>query len=389
MSQKRLTEWASLSAHALAIFIVGFASTVLIVMDAVRAVGATPAQQASAIAAVCIAIGVASLILGIRYRQPIIVAWSTPGAALLASSHATSNFAEATAAFLFAGLLMVITAFAKPLANAISKLPSSIAGAMLAGVLLHYVIAVPGAAVSAPLVVLPLAVVFFVLRHVAPLYATPVIVALALGVAAATGAFGSSVEVSITHMQFVAPVLNWQTLISIGIPLYLVTMASQNLPGFAVLKSNSYEPPVQGSIFITGLGSMVASFFGAHAVNLAAITAAMAAGSDVHPDPQQRWKVVIPYAVVYICAGLAAATFVTVLGLLPAALVATVAGLALLSPFLGGIVAMTKDTQDIEAAAVTFLVTGSGVTLFGVGAAFWGLLTGLLIWCFKQVWRAR
>lgn len=389
MSQSRIGEWASLSAHALAIFIVGFASTVLIVMDAVRAVGATPAQQASAIAAVCIAIGLTSLILGFLYRQPIIVAWSTPGAALLASSDATSNFAEATAAFLFAGVLMVITAFAKPLANAINKLPGSIAGAMLAGVLLHYVLAVPGAAVAAPLVVLPLAVVFFVLRHVAPLYATPVIVALALVFAGVTGAFGSSINVSMTQLQFVVPVLNWQTLISIGIPLYLVTMASQNLPGFAVLKSNGYEPPVQGTIFATGASSMIASFFGAHAVNLAAITAAMAVGSDVHPDPKQRWKVIVPYAVIYICAGLAAATFVTVLGLLPAALVATVAGLALLSPFLGGLVAMTKDVKDIEAAAVTFLVTGSGVTLFGVGAAFWGLLTGLLIWGFKQIWRAR
>ncbi len=389
MSQSRIGEWVSLSAHALAIFVVGFASTVLIVMDAVRAVGASPAQQASAIGVICIAIGVTSLILGFRYRQPIIVAWSTPGAALLASSHATSNFTEATAAFLFAGVLMVITAFARPLANAINKLPSSIAGAMLAGVLLHYVIAVPGAAVSAPLVVLPLAVVFFVLRHVAPLYATPVIVALALVIAAATGAFGSSIGFSMTQLQFVAPVFNLQTLMSIGIPLYLVTMASQNLPGFAVLKSNSYEPPVQASIFVTGVGSMIASFFGAHAVNLAAITAAMAVGPDVHPDPKQRWKVIVPYAVIYICAGLAAATFVTVLGLLPAALVAAVAGLALLSPFLGGLVAMTRDAKDIEASAVTFLVTGSGITLFGVGAAFWGLLTGLLIWGFKQVWRAR
>jgi benzoate membrane transport protein len=389
MSQSRLADWVSLSAHALAIFIVGFASTVLIVMDAVRAVGATPAQQASAIAALCLAQAATSLYLGVRYRQPIIVAWSTPGAALLASSHATSNFAEATAAFLCAGLLMIVTAFAKPLANAISKLPASIAGAMLAGVLLHYVLAVPGAAVASPVIVLPLAVVFFMLRHVAPLYATPVVVALALAVAAATGAFNSPISVSMTQPQFVVPVLNWQTVMSIGIPLYLVTMASQNLPGFAVLKSNGYEPPVQGSIFVTGLASMFASFFGAHAVNMAAITAAMAVGPDVHSDPNQRWKVIIPYAVIYVCAGLVAATFVTVLGMLPAALVATVAGLALLSPFLSGLVAMVKDAKDIEAAAVTFLVTGSGVTLLGVGAAFWGLLTGLLIWGLKQVWRAR
>lgn len=389
MSRSRLTEWVSPSAHALAIFIVGFASTVLIVMDAVRAVGASPAQQASAIAAICIAIGVTSLILGFRHRQPIIVAWSTPGAALLASSSATSNFAEATAAFLFAGLLMVVTAFARPLASAINKLPASLAGAMLAGVLLHYVQAVPGAAVSAPFVVLPLTVIFFVLRHVAPLYATPVIAALALAIAGATGAFGPSLTFAMTQVQFVTPAFNWQTLLSIGIPLYLVTMASQNIPGFAVLKSNGYEPPVQESIFVTGLGSMVASFFGAHAVNLAAITAAMAAGPDIHPDPRQRWKVIVPYAVIYVSAGLAAATFVTVLGMLPAALVATVAGLALLPPFLGGLVAMVKEHRDIEAAAVTFLVTGSGVTLLGVGAAFWGLLTGLMIWGFKQVWRAR
>lgn len=389
MTQTRFSEWLSLSFNAIAIFVVGYSSTVLIVLDAVRSVGATPAQQASAIAALCLAQAVTSLLLGFRHRIPIIVAWSTPGAALLASSHATSNFPEAVGAFLFAGLLMVVTAFAKPLAAAINKLPSTLAGAMLAGVLLHYVLAVPGAAVSDPLLVLPLAVLFFVLRHVAPLYSVPVIVAAALLLAGFTGAFSAPVVPALTQPQFVMPVFEWRTVISIGLPLYLVTMASQNLPGFAVLKSHGYEPPVQSSIFVTGLASMVAALFGAHAVNMAAITAAMAAGKDVHAEPSERWKIVIPYAVIYAVAGLAAATFVAVLGLLPAPLVATVAGLALLSPFLGGLMAMVQNTRDIEAAAVTFLVTGSGISLLGVGAAFWGLLAGLAVWGLPRLWAAR
>jgi benzoate membrane transport protein len=282
---------------------------------------------------------------------------------------------------------MVITAFVGPLAAAINRLPPALAGAMLAGVLLHYVVAVPAAAVTAPLLVMPLVLLFFVLRQWAALWSVPVTVAAALVVAAATGAFAAPIQLSVTKLAFVAPVFEWRTLLNIGVPLYLVTMASQNLPGFAVLKSYGYEPPVQSGILVTGLGSIVAAFFGAHAVNMAAITAAMAAGKDVHAEPGQRWKIIFPYAVAYGAAGLAAATFVMALALLPAPLVATVAGLALLAPFLGGLAALVKSEADLEAAAVTFLVTGSGITLTGIGAAFWGLLAGVVIWYLKTLWR--
>jgi benzoate membrane transport protein len=169
-------------------------------------------------------------------------------------------------------------------------------------------------------------------------------------------------------------------MVSLGIPLYLVTMASQNLPGFAVLRANGYQPPVSACLLVTGAGSILAAPFGSHAINLAAITASLVAGPDAHPDPGQRWKMIYPYTVLYVIFGLAAGTFVHMLGDLPKDLVTAIAGLALFGPLMGGISSMMKEPRDIEAALVTFLTTASGITLFGVGAAFWGLLAGLVLW---------
>ena len=374
------SQWLSLSSSAAAAVVVGFASTILVVIEAAKAVGANSAQQASCAAALCFAMAATSFILAYRHRQPIITAWSTPGAALLATSDAGISFPEAIGAFVFAGALMVLTALLKPLALAIEKLPASIAGAMLAGVLMRYVLGVPAAGLELPAMVLPLVIAFFALRLLVPIYAVPVVVALGLLFAAMTGSFPQNVPMGITPLTFDMPQLNWQAIIGIGLPLYLVTMASQNLPGFAVLKANGYEPPVQSCLLTTGLGSVVAAFFGAHAVNLAAITAAMVTGADAHGDPRQRWKVIYPYTVLYVLVGLASGTFVAYLGSMPAPLITAIAGLALFVPLMGGISAMMKLPKDIEAALVTFLVTASGLTLFGIGAAFWGLLAGLLLW---------
>ena len=378
-------QWLSMTSAALAAVIVGFASTILVVIEGVKAVGANPAQQASCAAVLCFGMAITSLMLGWRFKQPIVIAWSTPGAALLATNQAVITFPEAVGAFVFAAALMVLTAFVKPLSTAIGKMPPAVAAALLAGVLLHYVVGVPAAALDMPEFVLPLVVVFFALRMVAPMFSVPLVVGLGLLFSALSGGVHQAIPIHITPLTIDSPQWNLQVLAGLGIPLYLVTMASQNLPGFAVLKAHGYEPHVQPCLAVTGIGSLIAAPFGGHAINMAAITAAMVAGTDVHPDARQRWKVVFPYFVLYVAVGLAAGSFVAVLGALPKSLVTAMAGLALFSPLMGGLTAMLKEPKDIEPALVTFLVSASGISIFGVGPAFWGLVCGLLLWAVKRV----
>ncbi len=378
------SHWLSLTSAATAAVVVGFASTILVVIEGAKAVGATPGQQASTAAILCYAMAACSAVLAIRYKQPIMVAWSTPGSVLMATGAMGTAFPDAVGAFVFAAVLMILTAFIKPLAMAISKLPPSLAAAMLAGVLLRYVLGVPTAAMELPVFVVPLVLAFFALRMLVPMYTVPVIVLLGMVFAGLSGSFSAPVHIGVTPLEFVMPTWNWQVIVGLGVPLYLVTMASQNLPGFTVLKANGYQPPISACLGVTGLGSLLTAPFGTHAVNMAAITAAMVAGPDAHPDPQQRWKMIYPYTVLYVIFGLAAATFVALLGAMPKPLVTAIAGLALFAPLMGGVTAMVKEQKDIEAAMVTFLVTASGVTIMGVGAAFWGLLAGLLVWAAKR-----
>jgi benzoate membrane transport protein len=375
--------WLTLTTSALAAVVVGFASTILIVMQAGQAMGASPAQQASMAAILCFGMALTSLYLSWRHRMPIITAWSTPGAALIATSATGVAYSNALGAFVIAGLLMAATALIKPLAKAIAKIPGSIASAMLAGVLLKYALGIPGAAVAMPFMVLPLVAAYFALRLSVPLYAVPVITVAGVAVAAVSAPF-PAVQIALTPLTFAMPSFDGATIVGIGVPLFLVTMASQNLPGFAVLRANGYEPPVTSCLLTTGVASAVMAPFGSHAINIAAITASLVAGSDAHPDPEQRWLVALPYFVLYVAVGLAAGLFVAVLGALPAALITTIAGLALFSPIMGAITAMMKEPHDIDSAPVTFLVTASGVTIWGVGAAFWGLASGMMLYAIRH-----
>lgn len=377
--------WATLTAAAAAAVIIGFASTILILMQAAVAVGANTAQQASMASVLCYVMAGTTAILCWRYKTPIIVAWSTPGAVLIASSAAGITYQTALGAFVVSGVLMVITGLVKPLERAIEKMPPAIAAAMLAGVLVTYVLKVPAASIAAPWLVVPLVVVFFVLRIFLPLYAVPVITVLGLAIAFLSGSMGAACcTLGITQLTFDVPKFEWHAMIGMGVPLYLVTMASQNLPGFAVVRAAGYQPPVSGALITTGVASTLMASFGGHAVNMAAITASLATGPDAHPDPTQRWKIMFPYFVMYGLIGLAAASFVQILGALPKELVMAIAGLALFGPLMGGMTAMMKEPKDIEAALVTFLVTASGFSLYGVGAAFWGLCAGLALWGVKQ-----
>ncbi|MFT3987363.1 benzoate/H(+) symporter BenE family transporter [Aestuariivirga sp.] len=364
----------------------GFASTILVIMEAARAVGASPSQQASWAAALCFGMAITSFILSVRYRMPIITAWSTPGAALIATSTSGASYANALGAFVVAGVLMAICELIKPFEKAIEKIPASIAAAMLAGVLFHYCLGVPGAALAMPQFVLPLIVVFFALRLLIPLYAVPVIVVLGVALAAFSGSFaGNCCSLGLTAMEWTTPTFDERTIIGIGVPLFLVTMASQNLPGFAVLRASGYQPPVAPCLLVTGIGSVLLAPFGSHAVNMAAITASIVTGPDCHPDPKKRWLVAWPYLILYGLIGLAAASFVQILGALPSPLITAIAGLALFSPLMGGLSAMMKEPRDIETALVTFLVTASGISIAGIGAAFWGLMAGIVLFAARHV----
>lgn len=385
-----LAGWFGIVSATLTAVVVGFASTILVVMEAARNVGATPGQQASWAAALCFGMAITSFILSWRYRMPLITAWSTPGAVLIATSGGGIAYADALGAFVVAGLLMVVAGLIRPLERAIGKIPAPVAAAMLAGVLLRYTLGVPGAALAMPLAVLPLIVIFFGLRLSYPLYAVPVVVVAGVAIAALGGGLaGTCCDFGTTALEWTTPVFDWQTILSIGVPLFLVTMASQNLPGFAVLRASGYQPPVQPSLLVTGAASALLAPFGSHAINMAAITASIVTGPDCHPDPGRRWLVAWPYLVLYGLIGLMAASFVNVLGALPKELITAIAGLALFSPLMGGITAMMKEPRDIEAALVTFLVTASGLTILGVGSAFWGLLAGLALFAARHLLQRR
>lgn len=388
MAAEARSGWFGIVSSTVTAVVVGFASTILLIMEAARAVGATPAQQASWAAALCFGMAITSFILSWRYRMPIITAWSTPGAALIATSAAGVSYSNALGAFVVAGVLMCVAALIKPLERAIEKIPTAVAAAMLAGVLLRYALGVPGAAVAMPAFVISLIIVFFALRLSIPLFAVPVIVGLGVTMAAFSGSFAEDCcSIGLTMLEWTTPTFDGATILSLGVPLFLVTMASQNLPGFAVLRAAGYQPPVSPSLFVTGFGSVALAPFGSHAINMAAITASLVTGPDTHPDPAKRWLVAWPYLILYSAMGLAAASFVQILGALPLPLITAIAGLALFSPLMGGVTAMMKEPRDIESALITFLVTASGVTVLGVGSAFWGLGAGMLLYGARHVFQ--
>jgi benzoate membrane transport protein len=381
-----MKDWLQVSSAALTAIVVGFASTILLIMEAARAVGAGPAEQASWAMALCVGMAVTSLILSWWYRIPIITAWSTPGAALIATSAAGVSYENALGAFVVAGLLMCLAAAIRPLARVIERIPGPVASAMLGGVLLVYCLRVPGAALEMPVFVVGLAAAYFALRLALPLFAVPAIVGAGIILAFVSGSLAQQCcHLGLTLPVWTTPGFDLATILSLGVPLFLVTMASQNLPGFAVIKAAGYQPPVSGSLWVTGAGSVVLAPFGSHAINLAAITAAIVTGPECHPDPQKRWMMAWPYALIYLLIGVTAASFVEVLGALPKPLITTIAGLALFGPLLGSVAAMFKDARDVEAAMLTFLVTASGLTVFGVGSAFWGLLAGLLLYAARHL----
>ncbi len=366
--------------------LVGFGSTFAVVLQGLSAVGASPAQAASGLMAVCLAIGVLGLALSLRLKMPVAIAWSTPGAALLAATGpAQGGFAAAVGAFILTGALIALAGFWKPLGRMAAAIPPALASAMLAGVLLKLCL-IPFTAVSAePLPALAVIGTFLVAGRFFRLWAVPAAVVVAIGLTLAGPLIGHSAAafdmaaLSLPRPVFVQPVFTVEAAIGIALPLFLVTMASQNIPGLAVLSAFGFRPAAGPLFRATGIGSVAIAPFCGLTVNLAAITAALAAGPDADPEPGRRWIAGVTAGVAYLVLGLLALAAAAGFGASPPLLIQAAAGLALIGAFGGSIAGALKEEADRPAALVTFLFTASGLSVAGIGPAFWGLAAGVAV----------
>ncbi len=363
----------------------GFASSFAVVLHGLQAVGATEAQAASGLMALSLGLGICAIVLSFTTRLPVSMAWSTPGAALLASTGIVDGgFNAAVGAFMVCALLIVIAGLFKPLGRAVAAIPAPLANAMLAGVLIGLCFAPVKAVAFNPLLGLPIVLTWMVVGAFKRLWAVPAALAafglvVVFGVDVPDGAGAAVGRALLPTVEFVAPVFNLPAFISIALPLFIVTMASQNIPGIAVMKVNGYEPKPGPLFAISGVFSLLAAPFGGHAVNLAAITAAMCAGPDAHPDPARRYWAVLVCGICYLILGPLAGAVTTAVALAPPVLIQAVAGLALVGAFSSSAMAAFQAPESREAAAITFLVTASGVSFAGISGAFWGLLAGGLM----------
>ncbi|MES2843887.1 MAG: benzoate/H(+) symporter BenE family transporter [Pseudomonadota bacterium] len=376
---------ASLFSAAFVAALVGYGSTIALVLSAAAALGATPAQTTIWVVTICFAKAAGSAILSAWARVPVVLAWSTPGAALIAATTGIT-MAQGVAAFLLAGVLIALTGAIRPLGAIVARIPDAIAAGMLAGVLLPFCLKGATSAQADPALILPMVAVFALVRLKNP--ALAVLAALTTGVALAFGTGAATLPAWSAPLPLpvlIVPAFDLPTLLGLGLPLYLVTMASQNLPGFATLRAHGFAPPVRAALGVTGLISAVTALFGAHTVNMAAITAAICMGDDVHPDRSQRWKVGLAYAGVWVVLGLSGPLLIAVLAALPPALMTALVALALLGPLMGALTGAVAVPDQRFAAILTLAVTGSGVAAFGIGAAFWGLIAGLVIFASEKL----
>jgi benzoate membrane transport protein len=359
--------------------LVGFTSAFAVVLGGLRAVGATPAQAASGLLAVTLAMGAATVLLAWRTRLPITVAWSTPGAALLATTGtAAGGWSHAVGGFVVCGVLLAAVGLWRRLERWVRLIPVPLANAMLAGVLVDLCLEPVRAVADRPLLVGPVVLVWLVLLRVAPRWATPAAIGLAIALAVASpGVRALEPGALLPGLAWTTPTVSWSAVVSVALPLFVVTMASQNIPGVAVLAGFGYTAPLRPAMLVTGLGSVLAAPFGGHAINLAAISAALAAGPEGGPDPRRRWRAAVVAGLGYLVLGAGSAAVAAVALAAPEGLIAAAAGLALVGTLAAALGGAFGPTGHRECAAVTFLVTVSGISVDGVSAAFWGLLAGI------------
>jgi benzoate membrane transport protein len=363
--------------------LVGFTSTFAVVLSGLRAVGADPQQASSGLLALCLVVGAGVVFLAWRSRLPVTLAWSTPGAALLAvAGIPDGGWPAAVGAFLVTGVLIAVTGLVRPLGRLISSIPTPLAQAMLAGVLLPLCLAPVKALQTAPLLVVPVLVCWLLLSKLAPRWAVPGALGLALaGIVVQLVVEGRAVPADglLPAMHWTLPSWSLGAVAGIALPLYIVTMASQNVPGVAVLGSFGYQAPWRASMLVTGAGTLLAAPFGGHAINLAALSAALAAGEEAGADRGRRWVAGFVSGLAYLLLGAFSAGLAALVAAAPAGVLEAVAGLALLGTLAGSTASAFAEPDERTAAVVTFLVAASGLSFMGIGAAFWALLAGLLV----------
>lgn len=371
----------------ISIAFIGYTSTFAVVLTGLRAVGASPAEAASGLVALCASLGLGTLYLSRRYRMPITSAWSTPGAAVLASAgHVAGGWPAAVGAFLVAAALVVLTGLWPRLGTLVMKIPTPIAQAMLAGVLLQLCLVPVQALASHPWEVAPILVSWLVASVIAPRWAVPVAFTATVAVVAFLAVRGAGPRGPwLPHLTLTAPHLTLAAVVGIALPLYVVTMAAQNVPGVAIMNSFGFQVPWRASMTVTGLGTAFAAPFGGHAVSLAAISAALPASPQAHPDPGRRWISSQAFGVAYLVIAAGTTALTSFLAIAPPDVVKTVAGVGLLGTLAYALTASLAGTgerlspEQQVASAVTFVVAASGTTLAAVNSTCWALVAGLVV----------
>jgi benzoate membrane transport protein len=368
--------------------LVGFTSSAVIVFQAAQVLGASSIEIGSWMFALGLGMGLTCIILSLRYRVPVVTAWSTPGAAMLITSAAGVPLTEAVGAFLISGGLIALCGFTGWFERAMNRIPISIASGMLAGVLLRFGLDVFVAMKTQFIMTFAMFCLYLIMRRLLPRYA--VIAALVLGIAIA--GFQRLLHIDSVRLELAQPILTLpqfsvQSLVGVALPLFAVTMASQNVPGVAIMRASGYSVPISPLIGWTGATTIALAPFGGFAFNLAAITAAICMGREAHEDPDKRYVAAVAAGVFYLVVGLLGGTVGAVFAAFPKELVLAIAGLALLGTIGNGLATALTHEKEREPALITFLVTASGVTLLGIGSAFWGLIAGALALTILQAHR--
>jgi len=359
--------------------LVGFTSSAVIVFQAANTLGATPGQVASWMWALGLGMGLTCILLSLRYRVPVVTAWSTPGAAMLITGAAGVSMGEATGAFLVSAAMIAVCGFSGWFERMINRIPVSLASGMLAGVLLRFGMDVFNAMKTQFLLAFAMFLAYLIGRRAFPRYAVVGTLALGLAIAALQGLLHmDGIRLEFARPEFIMPAFSLPAIVGVALPLFVVTMASQNVPGVAVIRASGYTVPISPVIGWTGVANFVLAPFGAFALNLAAITAAICMGREAHEDPQRRYVAAVAAGIFYLLIGIFGATVGAVFAAFPKELVLVIAGLALFGTIGNGLAAALGNEREREPALVTFLVTASGLTLFGVGSAFWGLVAGVI-----------
>ena len=383
MSRKDFVQ--PLMAGALAA-VVGYASTFTLVLAALTGAGASPQQAGSGLFSVCVAIGVLNMVVSFRSKVPVSFAWSTPGVAfLLTVGEPVGGYPAVAGAFLVAAALILLAGLIKPFARLVGAIPAPIANAMLAGMLLTLCLAPITAVAELPALALPVLIAWAIGLRFARRYAVPIaVVATGIALAFSTRLAPGALDGSWPSVMPIMPVFTFDAIVRIGLPLFIVTMASQNLPGLAVMQANGYSVKPAPLFIMTGIGSALTALFGGHSINLAAITAAICAGPEAHADARKRWPAPVSAGAVYLLLAPGANLAAAFIAAAPPILIQAVAGLALLSSLAGALSGALIEEEVRLPAILTFVTTASGVVILGIGGPFWGLVGGIVLLAFMR-----